>query len=245
MEMKNKILSLEHVNAGYDEIKVLKDISFDLNDGEILGVLGRNGMGKSTLIKTIAGLIKPYNGTINFEGQNITKFETYEKAKCGITTVIQGRGIFSELTVLENLIFGRIASGKKKEDKIEEVFNYFPRLKERLKQKAGTLSGGEQQMLAIGRGLMTNPKLVLLDEPSDGIMPKLVYEIGNTILKINFEQKLSFIIVEQNLNLVKKTTKNYIILEKGELVKKGKTLIPTNYYNFGEWGPKKANITSN
>lgn len=114
MEMKNKILSLEHVNAGYDEIKVLKDISFDLNDGEILGVLGRNGMGKSTLIKTIAGLIKPYNGTINFEGQNITKFETYEKAKCGITTVIQGRGIFSELTVLENLIFGRIASGKKR-----------------------------------------------------------------------------------------------------------------------------------
>ena len=221
--MKNKILSLESINAGYDEIKVLKNISFDLNYGEILGVLGRNGMGKSTLIKTIAGLIKPYNGVINFKNQNITNFETFKKAKCGITTVLQGRGIFSELTVLENLIYWRIASGKKKEDKSEEVFNYFPRLKERLKQKAGTLSGGEQQMLAIGRGLMTNPTLILLDEPSDGIMPKLVHEIGNIILKINNEKKLSFIIVEQNLNLVKKTTKNYIVLEKGELVKKGRT----------------------
>jgi len=121
------------------------------------------------------------------------------------------------------LIFGKIASGEKKINKIEEVFNYFPKLKERIKQKAGTLSGGEQQMLAIGRGLMTNPVLFLLDEPSDGIMPKLIHEIGDTILKINKEQKLSFIIVEQNLNLIKKTTQKYIVLEKGEVVKQGIT----------------------
>ena len=221
--MKSKILKLKNVSSGYGEIKILKNISLDLNKGEILGILGRNGMGKSTLIKTISGLIKPYEGSIFFKDQNITSSESFQKAKYGITTVIQGRGIFSDLTVFENLIFGKIASGEKKINKIEEVFNYFPKLKERIKQKAGTLSGGEQQMLAIGRGLMTNPVLFLLDEPSDGIMPKLIHEIGDTILKINKEQKLSFIIVEQNLNLIRKTTQRYIVLEKGELVKQGIT----------------------
>ena len=221
--MKSKILKLINVSSGYGEIKILKNISLDLNEGEILGILGRNGMGKSTLIKTISGLIKPYEGSIFFKDQNITNNESFQKAKYGITTVIQGRGIFSDLTVFENLIFGKIASGEKKINKIEEVFNYFPKLKERIKQKAGTLSGGEQQMLAIGRGLMTNPVLFLLDEPSDGIMPKLIHEIGDTILKINKEQKLSFIIVEQNLNLIKKTTQKYIVLEKGEVVKQGIT----------------------
>ena len=221
--MKSKILKLINVSSGYGEIKILKNISLDLNEGEILGILGRNGMGKSTLIKTISGLIKPYEGSIFFKDQNITSNESFQKAKHGITTVIQGRGIFSDLTVFENLIFGKIASGEKKTNKIEEVFNYFPKLKERIKQKAGTLSGGEQQMLAIGRGLMTNPVLFLLDEPSDGIMPKLIHEIGDTILKINKEQKLSFIIVEQNLNLIKKTTHKYIVLEKGEVVKQGIT----------------------
>ena len=221
--MKSKILKLINVSSGYGEIKILKNISLDLNEGEILGILGRNGMGKSTLIKTISGLIKPYEGSIFFKDQNITSNESFQKAKYGITTVIQGRGIFSDLTVFENLIFGKIASGEKKINKIEEVFNYFPKLKERIKQKAGTLSGGEQQMLAIGRGLMTNPVLFLLDEPSDGIMPKLIHEIGDTILKINKEQKLSFIIVEQNLNLIKKTTQKYIVLEKGEVVKQGIT----------------------
>lgn len=221
--MKSKILKLINVSSGYGEIKILKNISLDLNEGEILGILGRNGMGKSTLIKTISGLIKPYEGSIFFKDQNITNNESFQKAKYGITTVIQGRGIFSDLTVFENLIFGKIASGEKKINKIEEVFNYFPKLKERIKQKAGTLSGGEQQMLAIGRGLMTNPVLFLLDEPSDGIMPKLIHEIGDTILKINKEQKLSFIIVEQNLNLIKKTTQRYIVLEKGEVVKQGIT----------------------
>ena len=221
--MKNKILKLKNVSSGYGEIKILKNISLDLNEGEILGILGRNGMGKSTLIKTISGLIKPYEGSIFFKDQNITNNESFQKAKYGITTVIQGRGIFSDLTVFENLILGKIASGKKKINKIEEVFNYFPKLKERIKQKAGTLSGGEQQMLAIGRGLMTNPVLFLLDEPSDGIMPKLIHEIGDTILKINKEQKLSFIIVEQNLNLIKKTTQRYIVLEKGEVVNQGIT----------------------
>ena len=221
--MKSKILKLKNVSSGYGEIKILKNISLDLNEGEILGILGRNGMGKSTLIKTISGLIKPYEGSIFFKDQNITNNESFQKAKYGITTVIQGRGIFSDLTVFENLIFGKIASGEKKINKIEEVFNYFPKLKERIKQKAGTLSGGEQQMLAIGRGLMTNPVLFLLDEPSDGIMPKLIHEIGDTILKINKEQKLSFIIVEQNLNLIKKTTHKYIVLEKGEVVKQGIT----------------------
>ena len=221
--MKNKILKLKNVSSGYGEIKILKNISLDLDEGEILGILGRNGMGKSTLIKTISGLIKPYEGSIFFKDQNITSNESFQKAKYGITTVIQGRGIFSDLTVFENLIFGKIASGEKKINKIEEVFNYFPKLKERIKQKAGTLSGGEQQMLAIGRGLMTNPVLFLLDEPSDGIMPKLIHEIGDTILKINKEQKLSFIIVEQNLNLIKKTTQRYIVLEKGEVVNQGIT----------------------
>ena len=168
------ILEVEGVIAGYGPITVLRDIGMAVAPGEILGVLGRNGMGKSTLIRCLSGLIRPDAGRITFDGREITTLPAHERARAGMTTVVQGRGMFPKLSVRESLEMGRIASGRARRSRIDEVLDYFPRLKERLGQSAGTLSGGEQQMLAIGRGLMTDPKLMLLDEPSDGIMPVLV-----------------------------------------------------------------------
>src|SRR5210317_475749 len=218
--MKNSMLNINQIHSGYGEIKVLKDISFELNSGDILGILGRNGMGKSTLIKTIAGLLIPSLGKISFKNIDITQFESFKKAKQGITTVIQGRGIFSDLTVNENLIFGKIASGEKKENKIEEVFSYFPRLKERINQKAGTLSGGEQQMLAVGRAMMSARKLMLLDEPSMGLAPLLMLSMFEALKEINREGT-TILLVEQNARLALKFAQRAYVLENGHLALEG------------------------
>ncbi|NJO39057.1 MAG: ABC transporter ATP-binding protein [Rhizobiales bacterium] len=159
------VIRVEALTAGYGPITVLRDLSFAVEPGQILGVLGRNGMGKSTLIRTLAGLIQPSAGRITFEGRDLAGMSAHKRARLGITTVVQGRGMFPRLSVRENLEMGRIAGSGQKRSRLDEVFSYFPRLRERLGQAAGTLSGGEQQMLAIGRGLMTDPKLMLLDEP--------------------------------------------------------------------------------
>ncbi len=167
-------LEVENITAGYGKITVLRDLSFKVKGEGIVGVVGRNGMGKTTLIRCLVGLIFPSPGSIRLNGEDISKLHPHERASRGVTTIVQDRGIFPGLTVMENLEMGRIAAGSGKRNRLEEVLSYFPRLRERLTQTAGTLSGGEQQMLAIGRGLMTDPKLILLDEPSDGIMPTLV-----------------------------------------------------------------------
>jgi ABC-type branched-subunit amino acid transport system ATPase component len=179
------ILEVDRVSAGYGPITVLRDVSMQVEPGEILGVLGRNGMGKTTLIRTLSGLIRPDAGRIVFDGRDVTALSPHERARLGMTTVVQGRGMFAKLSVRESLEMGRIASRRATRSRIDEVLDYFPQLKERLNQAAGTLSGGEQQMLAIGRGLMTDPRLMLLDEPSDGIMPVLVKQISDILLAIN------------------------------------------------------------
>ena len=214
-------LEVGSVAAGYGSITVLRGVSLRVADGEILGVLGRNGMGKSTLIRCISGLIPASAGTIRFAGRDIAALPPHQRARLGITTVVQGRGIFPRMTVRENLEMGRIAGGTVKRSRLDEVLGYFPRLKERLGQLAGTMSGGEQQMLAIGRGLMTDPKLMLLDEPSDGIMPALVAQIAETLVAINRNEGMTIIIVEQNVPMVFRMTRHCIILEKGTVVAEG------------------------
>ena len=214
-------LAVDNVTAGYGPIIVLRGISLTVEHGEILGVLGRNGMGKTTLIRCLAGLIAPRSGSIALDGQDITRLAPHERARRGIATVVQGRGIFPRLTVRENLEMGRIAGGHVKRDRGEEVLSYFPRLRERLGQGAGTLSGGEQQMLAIGRALMTDPKVMLLDEPSEGIMPILVQQIGAIVQQINREAGVTVIIVEQDVPVVFAMTNRCIILEKGRIVAQG------------------------
>ena len=215
------MLEMKNVHAGYGDIKVLHDIDLTITDGEVLGVLGRNGMGKTTLTRAISGQIMPSAGKITFNDIDITRAPAHVRARAGLTTVVQGRGMFPKLTVHENLEMGRLASGRVTRDRTDEVLGYFPRLGERLSQKAGSMSGGEQQMLAIGRGLMTDPSLILLDEPSDGIMPTLVAEIAETMAEINRQSGLSIVIVEQNMPMVSSMATRCIILEKGSIVAGG------------------------
>jgi branched-chain amino acid transport system ATP-binding protein len=214
-------LEVENIDAGYGPIGVLRGVSFSVGQGEVVGVLGRNGMGKTTLIRALSGLVIPTAGAIRFEGRDITRLEPHRRARLGITTVVQGRGMFPRLTVRENLKMGRMASGRVNRDRTEEVLDYFPRLHERLGQLAGTMSGGEQQMLAIGRGLMTDPRLMLLDEPSDGIMPTLVTQIADTLTRINRTEHTAIVLVEQNVPLVFAMAERCIILEKGQVVAGG------------------------
>jgi len=215
------MLEVAGIHAGYGNIRVLTDVSFALGKGEILGVLGRNGMGKSTLIRTLAGALLPKSGSIRLDGIDVTMLPAHRRAARGITTVVQGRGIFPKLSVRENLEMGRIASGRVTRNRTDEVLGYFPRLAERLSQLAGTMSGGEQQMLAIGRGIMTDPTVMLLDEPSDGIMPTLVIQIGATLAEISRQSGMSVLIAEQNVPLVFSLTDRCIVLEKGRIVAQG------------------------
>jgi ABC-type branched-subunit amino acid transport system ATPase component len=215
------MLELEGVHSGYGNIAVLFDISFRLDKGAILGVLGRNGMGKSTLIRAIAGILPAHSGVVRLNGEDISALSAHQRAAQGITTVVQGRGIFPKLTVWENLEMGRIASGRKKRNRIDEILSYFPHIRGRLNQLAGTMSGGEQQMLAIGRGIMTDPSIMLLDEPSDGIMPTLVTQIGMTLGEISRSSGISILIAEQNVPLVFGLTDRFIVLEKGRIVAQG------------------------
>lgn len=211
------------LSAGYGRITILRDLNLGVESGEIIGVLGRNGMGKSTLVHTLAGLLPATAGRIEFDGMDVTASNVRDRACAGVTTVVQGRGIFPRLTVRENLVMGRVASGQSRPDRTAEVVDYFPRLGERMNQLAGTMSGGEQQMLAIGRGLMTHPKLMLLDEPSDGIMPKLVNQIAETLMEINKREGMTILIVEQNVPMVFQMARHFTVMEKGQAIYQAET----------------------
>jgi branched-chain amino acid transport system ATP-binding protein len=211
-------LEVENLTAGYGAVPVLRNVSFDVPTGGIIAVLGRNGMGKTTLVRALAGLIPAAEGRILLDGDDVTGLPAHERSARGFATIVQGRGIFPRLTVRENLEMGRIASRRAKTDRLEEVLGYFPRLRERLRQFAGTMSGGEQQMLAIGCGLMTDPKAMLLDEPSDGIMPTLVEQIAVTLARINRERGMTILVVEQNIPMAMRMASQFVVIEKGELV---------------------------
>ena len=216
------MLQVTDVVAGYGRGVVLHDLSLSVQEGEVLGVLGRNGMGKSTLIRVLAGLLKIRSGHLQVGDTDLTRAPAHVRTRHGIAVVPQGRGVFGELTVSENLKLGRLAAGGRvRQGRLQEVLDYFPRLAERPKQRAGTMSGGEQQMLAIARAMMAEPRILLLDEPSDGIMPMLVQQIADNIKDINRKEGLTTVVVEQNVPMVARMSTRCLILESGRIVANG------------------------
>jgi branched-chain amino acid transport system ATP-binding protein len=216
------MLKIDDINVYYGNIHALKGVSLDINEGEIVTLIGANGAGKSTLLKTISGLLKPKNGSILFEGQSISGKVAQAIVKQGLSHVPEGRRVFSNMSVEENLELGAYLRKDKqgiKED-FEKVYHLFPRLLERKKQLSGTLSGGEQQMLAMGRALMARPKLLLLDEPSMGLAPLLVKTIFRIIEEIN-QTGTTILLVEQNANMALSIADRAYVIETGKIVLSG------------------------
>ena len=212
--MNDVILSIHDLSVNYGGIEAVKGISFDVHEGEIVTLIGANGAGKSSTLRTIAGLVKPSGGTINFRGDNITGRDATTIVKKSITLVPEGRHIFPDLTVLENLKVGAYLRSDDISGDIQWVYDLFPRLRERSWQAGGTLSGGEQQMLAVGRALMARPKLIMMDEPSLGLAPLVVRDIFEIIRQIN-RQGVSILLIEQNANMALKVADSAYVMETG------------------------------
>ena len=218
------MLKVDRISVFYGQIQALWDVSIEVELGEIVAIIGANGAGKTSLIKTVMGINKPASGSIWFNDMNITKEPTHSIVKNGVTCIPEGRRVFPKLTVRENLEMGCYSKRLNKnlmERQLERVYHLFPRLKERKGQLGGTLSGGEQQMLAIGRGLMNNPKLLLLDEPSLGLAPIVVDDMFEIIQKINKEEKIPVLLVEQNAYSALEISNRAYALELGHIVKSG------------------------
>lgn len=217
------MLKVNEIDVFYGDLQALREASIEVNPSEVVSVIGSNGAGKSTLLRSISGILRPRHGKIVFNEKEISRAPTFRIVENGISHVPEGRQIFPTMTVQENLEMGAQfpRTKKLKNQTLEQVFTYFPRLKERLAQKAGTLSGGEQQMLAMGRGLMSLPELIMLDEPSLGLAPLLVSTIFEIIEKIN-QQGTSILLIEQNVfNSLKISDRGYV-LENGQIVLYGK-----------------------
>ncbi len=216
------MLEVENLNVFYGAIHALQGISFSVDRGEIVTLIGANGAGKSTTLRTISGLLRPRTGSVRFEGQDITTLPAEQIVQLGVSHVPEGRKIFAPLTVRENLLMGAYTRNDRSEidQSLEQVFASFPRLRERISQLGGTLSGGEQQMLATGRGLMSRPTMLLLDEPSMGLSPILVEEIFRIIVEIN-RQGTSILLVEQNAQMALAIAHRAYVLETGRIVLAG------------------------
>ena len=213
------MLSVRGISAQYGQARVLNDVEFDVEEGEIVSVVGANGAGKSTLVRVISGMLRPTTGQVAFRGENITSRPAHEIVLLGIVHVPEGRRLFGEMTVLENLMLGstHLAARRHRREGLEQVFALFPILRERQVQRASTLSGGEQQMLAIARGLMSMPRLLILDEPSLGLAPRVVTEILNVIRTLN-EKGLTVLLIEQNVRHSLAISDRGIVLENGRVV---------------------------
>ncbi len=216
------MLKVENLHINYGFIEAVKGIDFEVNDGEIVALIGANGAGKTTTMHALSGLIKPKSGTITLDNKDITRVPANKIVSLGLIQVPEGRHVFASQTVLENLTLGAYLCKDKKliEANLNHVFELFPRLKERQKQLAGTLSGGEQQMLAMGRALMSNPKVLLLDEPSMGLSPLLVKEIFAIIKEIN-ENGTTVFVVEQNAKMALEIAHRAYVMETGKIVLSG------------------------
>ena len=212
--MSDMILSVKDLQVNYGGIEAVKGISFDVPAGDIVTLIGANGAGKSTTLKAIAGLVKPRSGSIEFEGANITGKDSSDIVARGVTLVPEGRRVFSNMTVLENIKIGAYLRKDSLSDDIAWVYDLFPRLKEREWQLAGTLSGGEQQMLAVARALMSRPKVLMMDEPSLGLAPLVVKGIFDIIREIN-KQGVTVLLIEQTANMALKTANYAYVLETG------------------------------
>lgn len=217
------LLEIKDINVYYGVIHAIKDVSFDVKEGEIVALIGSNGAGKTSIMHTISGLLKSKTGSIVFNGTDISRLPAYKIPKNGLIQVPEGRHVFTEMTVMENLEMGAYLRNDKEQIQkdLEIVFKRFPRLKERTTQLAGTLSGGEQQMLAMGRAMMAKPKLLLLDEPSMGLSPIYVNEIFDIIQTINKEDGVTILVVEQNANKVLQIADRAYVLETGSVTISG------------------------
>ena len=212
------MLSASDLRSGYAVGDVLQGFGLAIEAGEVVSVLGRNGVGKTTLMKTLIGLLSVRSGGIEYRGRDITSLSAFRRARLGIGYVPQGRGIFPHMTVRDNLRMGGLVNESRRSLDFEAVFGYFPFLRERLAQRGGTLSGGQQAMLAIARALINEPDLLLLDEPSDGVQPSVVQELGGFIGSLNREKGLTVLIVEQNIDLVQTVAQRAYVLDKGTVV---------------------------
>ena len=217
------MLKITNLQASYGGSLVLQGIDMEVHPGHIVALMGRNGVGKTTLMKSTIGLIPPRSGQVLLDGKEITGMPPHQISKLGISYVPQGKEIFQSFTVYENLRLGIIKFKRKDRNIPGEIFNYFPILQERKNQKAGSFSGGEQQMLAIARALVSNPKILLLDEPSEGIQPSIVEEIGRILVKINREKGVTILIVEQNVDLIMDIAEECFFMEKGKIVDQSET----------------------
>lgn len=217
------LLKLTDVSAGYGQTPVLVNVDMVVEKGDIACILGRNGMGKTTLLRSIIGLNKVIKGDIVFDADDITNIPTYKRSRYGIAFIPQGREIIPYLSVLDNLKLGLAASRKKLKKIPDEIFEFFPMLTQHLKRQGGLLSGGQQQQLAIARGLMCDPQIMLLDEPTEGIQPSIVQEIDETLRRINREKGVTLLVVEQKIDFAKQLAQKFFIMEKGAIAAKGNT----------------------
>lgn len=215
------MLKVDDVSVSYGKSQVVYNVSFEIKDDEKLILLGRNGVGKTTLLKSIIGLLPAKTGDISLNSDKVTKLKPYERSRKGIAYVPQGREIIPQLTVQENLELGALAYKVDYAKKVEEIFEYFPVLTQHLKRKGGVLSGGQQQQLAIARALMSDPKILILDEPTEGIQPNIVSDIADILTRYHKEKKVPIIVVEQNLRFARKLGDRFLIMQKGSIVAQG------------------------
>ena len=217
------MLRLINVSTEYDQVPMLRDVSLSIENRKLICLLGSNGAGKSTTVKTIIGLVRPTHGEIHFEGKSIDHLKTNQIIELGISVVPEGRRLFPKMTVLENLRLGAffVRDARDLQERLERIFELFPVLKTRIHQTSGTLSGGEQGMVAIGRGMMSRPKILLLDEPSLGLAPRLVEQFFNTIDRINKEENTTVLLIEQNAVKALSIAYHGYVLQKGKIIAEG------------------------
>lgn len=222
------MLELSQINAFYGNSRALQDVNISVGPGEFLSVLGRNGVGKTTLMRSILGLMDRVTGTLTLDRKDISALRTHQRAKAGIAHVPQGRGILPRFTVRENLVLGTFAAREARSDLEDWVLDLFPMLRDFLGRYGGNLSGGQQQQLAIARALLAQPKVILLDEPTEGIQPNIVEQIEEVIIRLNQERGIAVVLVEQNVAFARRASKRFVLLEKGRVVAKGPVAELTN-----------------
>lgn len=215
--MTEALLKVAGLTGGYGAETVLQGVDLEIGPGEVVAVIGRNGVGKTTLMRTLAGLLRPQGGTIRLAGEDVTALSADRRARLGIGYIPQGRDVFPELTVRENLLVGEVAGRGRSQPDYDRIHGYFPILKERARQRAGTLSGGQQQQLAIGRAMIGDPRLMLLDEPSEGIQPSIIKDIARNVRALNRETGVAVLLVEQNLDLIVSLADRGYVMEKGRI----------------------------
>jgi len=211
------MLECDSLTVGYGATPVLRDVSVSVDQGEIVGIIGKNGAGKTTLLKAVIGLLEPSAGAIRYAGNDVTNVPADQRARAGMGYIPQGRDVFPELTVEQNLLVGESINEDDSDALYDEVYDYFPILEERRTQKAGTMSGGQQQMLAIARALVGNPDLLLLDEPSEGVQPSIVEQIARDVCTINKELGTTVLFVEQNLGMIRDMAERCYAMERGTI----------------------------